>query len=200
MVTRRCRGCADVRLCDCGVRVVVIGARVSGLTCARLLLHAVHNVAVVSGDPLTARLPIWLRRCGSLRRRIRQKPSHAGARRHTTCSRPGPRHACSVWSCASRWCSTATPDPSGPLPAWGAARSAKCARRTEMNCLVAMAVGFRFAVPLAEMPSYLPYLHERVLAAGATQVVRRVSGLDDVLDLTPGRHRERGWHGRRCSR
>ena len=45
--------------------------------------------------------------------------------------------------------------------------------------------GLRFAVPLVEMPTYLPHLHERVMRAGARHVVRRVTGLDDVLDLAP---------------
>jgi D-amino-acid oxidase len=35
------------------------------------------------------------------------------------------------------------------------------------------------------MPTYLPHLQKEVLQAGARQVLRRVAGLDEVLDLRP---------------
>ena len=37
--------------------------------------------------------------------------------------------------------------------------------------------GLRYAVPLVEMPAYLPHLHQEVLRAGAQHVLRRVAGL-----------------------
>ena len=76
------------------------------------------------------------------------------------------------------------PDRSLPLPASAAAvGEVRAADRDELP--PGYAHGLRFAVPLVEMPEYLPYLHEQVLTAGATQVVRRVTRLDDVLDLKP---------------
>ena len=45
--------------------------------------------------------------------------------------------------------------------------------------------GLPFAVPLVEMPTYLPYLEHQVTRAGGTPVSRRVAGLDEVLDLAP---------------
>jgi D-amino-acid oxidase len=45
--------------------------------------------------------------------------------------------------------------------------------------------GLRFAVPLVEMPIYLPLLHQQVTQAGGKEVVRRIAGLDEVLDLAP---------------
>jgi glycine/D-amino acid oxidase-like deaminating enzyme len=36
------------------VRVVVVGTAVNGLSCARLLLRAGHDVVLVSGDPLAS--------------------------------------------------------------------------------------------------------------------------------------------------
>ena len=54
-----------------------------------------------------------------------------------------------------------------------------------MNCLPATHGGFGSLCPWWRCRSYLPYLHEQVLASGATHVVRRVTRLDDVLDLAP---------------
>jgi len=71
-----------------------------------------------------------------------------------------------------------------PLPAWAdAVGDVRVAGPDEIP--PGYAAGLRFVVPLVEMPLYLPHLHERVVAAGGRYVVRRVSALDDVLDLEP---------------
>ena len=168
-----------------GVRVVVVGAGISGLTCARLLLRDGHNVTLVSGDPLhrtTSFLAaaVWF-------------PTAAG-----------PPEAVARWGAVTFNVLAAEagadvpgvvmretlvlyrdpPEPGRPLPTWASAvGEVRAANRDELP--PGYGYGLRFAVPLVEMPSYLPYLHEQVLAAGATQVVRRVTGLDNVLDLNP---------------
>ena len=165
--------------------MVVVGAGVSGLSCARLLLRAGHDVTVVSADPLhrtTSYLAaaVWF-------------PTAAG-----------PADAVARWSATTydmlaREAETRVPgvvmretlvlyreasDRSVPLPGWAAAvGEVRAADRDELP--PGYARGLRFVVPLVEMPEYLPYLQEQVLAAGATQVVRRVRRLDDVLDLAP---------------
>jgi hypothetical protein len=76
------------------------------------------------------------------------------------------------------------PQPPPALPEWAAAvGQVRPARRDELP--PGYPRGLRFAVPLVEMPTYLPHLHEDVMRAGGTQVTRRVSGLDQVLDLGP---------------
>jgi D-amino-acid oxidase len=168
-----------------GVRVVVVGAGISGLTCARLLLRDGHNVTLVSGDPLhrtTSFLAaaVWF-------------PTAAG-----------PPEAVTRWGAVTFKMLAAEareavpgvvmretlvlyrdlPEAGRPLPTWAAAvGEVRAANLDELP--PGYGHGLRFAVPLVEMPRYLPYLHEQVLAAGATQVVRRVTGLDNVLDLNP---------------
>ncbi|HEX5916366.1 MAG TPA: FAD-dependent oxidoreductase [Nocardioides sp.] len=167
------------------MRVVVVGAGVSGLSCARLLLRAGHDVAVVSADPLhrtTSYLAaaVWfptaagpadaVARWGATTYDILAAEALAGV--------PG------VVMRESLVLHRDAPDPSLPLPAWAAAvGDVRAADRDELP--PGYARGLRFAVPLVEMPDYLPHLLEQTLRAGATQVVRRVTRLDDVLDLSP---------------
>jgi D-amino-acid oxidase len=71
-----------------------------------------------------------------------------------------------------------------PLPAWAeAVGDVRPARRDELP--PGYPRGLRFVVPLVEMPSCLPHLQEEVVRAGARHVIRRVAGLDEVLDLGP---------------
>jgi D-amino-acid oxidase len=73
------------------------------------------------------------------------------------------------------------PEVQPPLPAWANAVGA-CAPHVPRSYRRAIPA---FAVPLVEMPLYLPYLHQAVLAAGVRQVIRRLASLDEVLDLAP---------------
>lgn len=167
------------------VRVVVVGGGISGLTCARLLLRAGHDVTVVSGDPLhrtTSYLAaaVWFPTAAG--------PAEAVARwGATTYDMLTEEAAAGVPGVVIRESLVLyrdAADPSRPLPAWAAAvGDVRAADQDELP--PGYARGLRFAVPLVEMPDYLPHLHAQVVAAGAAQVVRRVTRLDDVLDLTP---------------
>jgi D-amino-acid oxidase len=170
------------------MHVVVVGAGISGLSCARLLLRDGHDVTLVSGDPLqrtTSHLAaaVWF-------------PTAAG-----------PPDAVARWGAATYDVLAAEaaagvpgvvmresmqllrePAPTGPgpapLPPWAAAvGDVRPARPDELPS--GYPRGLRYAVPLVEMPTYLPHLHAEVRGAGARQVLRRVSGLDGVLDLRP---------------
>lgn len=76
------------------------------------------------------------------------------------------------------------PDGPAPPPDWAdAVGGVRPARPDELP--PGYARGLRFAVPLVEMPTYLPHLRDEVLRGGAREVLRRVAGLDEVLDLRP---------------
>jgi D-amino-acid oxidase len=167
------------------VRVVVVGAGVSGLSCARLLLRAGHDVALVSGDPLeqttswlaaavwfptAAGPPEAVARWGAITYDALAEAAIAGV--------PG------VFMRESLVLYRDDPQPPPPLPEWaGAVGDVRPARPDELP--PGYPRGLRFAVPLVEMPTYLPYLHDQVMRAGGTQVNRRIAGLDEVLDLSP---------------
>jgi D-amino-acid oxidase len=167
------------------VRVVVVGAGVSGLSCASLLLRAGHDVTVVSGDPLhrtTSYLAaaVWFPTAAG--------PADAvarwGATTYDILATEAAARVPGVVMRESLVLYREAPDRSHPMPAWAAAVGE--VREADHDELPpGYARGLRFAVPLVEMPEYLPYLHEQVLAAGATQVVRRIRRLDDVIDLGP---------------
>lgn len=71
-----------------------------------------------------------------------------------------------------------------PLPRWSeAVGSLRTARADELP--PGYPAGLRYAVPLVEMPVYLPYLLADVITHGAQIVERRVEGLDVLIDLRP---------------
>lgn len=167
------------------MRVVVIGAGVSGLSCASELLAAGHEVTVVTADP------------------PERTTSHLAAAVWFPTA-VGPADAVQRWGAATydHWASEARAHvpgvvmreslvllreaPPGPirLPAWAAAvDQVREARDDELP--PGYVRGLRFAVPLVEMPTYLPWLFDRVARAGAAVVTRRVGGLEEVLDLDP---------------
>ncbi|GAA5122080.1 FAD-dependent oxidoreductase [Alloalcanivorax gelatiniphagus] len=174
------RGCHNPQ-----VRVVVVGAGVSGLSCARLLLDAGHDVALVSGDPLhhtTSYLAaaVWFPTAAGPTEAV----ARWGARTYDILAAEAEAGVPGVVMRESLMLYHDASGPSAPLPGWAAAvGEVREARRDELP--PGYPRGLRFAVPLVEMPYYLPYLREQVLAAGATQVRRRVTRLDDVLDLGP---------------
>jgi len=167
------------------MRVVVVGAGMSGLCCARLLAHAGHEVAVVSADPLhrtTSHLAaaVWfptavgppdaVARWGASTYEVLAAEAAAGV--------PGVvmRETLVLYRDA--------PDPQAPLPAWvEAVGDVRAARADELP--PGYPRGLRFVVPLVEMPLYLPHLHHTVVAAGAREVPRLLASLEDVLDLAP---------------
>jgi D-amino-acid oxidase len=157
----------------------------SGLCCARNLVEGGHDVTVVSADPLhltTSYLAaaVWfptavgppgpVARWGAATYDVLAAEAAAGA--------PGVvmRESLMLYRDAR----AVRP----PLPAWAdAVRDVRPARPHELP--PGYSHGLRFVVPLVEMPLYLPYLHEAVLAAGVRHVVRRIAALDEVLDLAP---------------
>jgi len=167
------------------MRVVVVGAGMSGLCCARLLDQSGHEVTLVSADPLhltTSHLAaaVWfptavgppedVARWGATTYDVLAAEAAAGV--------PGVvmRESLVLYSDA--------PEVQPPLPGWAdAVGEVRAARPDELP--PGYPRGLRFVVPLVEMPVYLPYLHEAVLAAGVRHVVRRLAALDEVLDLTP---------------
>lgn len=167
------------------LRVVVVGGGVSGLSCAHELLGAGHDVTVVTAHPLTATTShlaaaVWF-------------PTAAG-----------PPDAVARWGAATydalaQEAALGTPgvvvreslvllreplDDEVALPDWAdAVGPVRPARADELP--PGYPAGWRFAVPLVEMPRYLPHLAERVARLGARTVVRRLDALADVLDLEP---------------
>lgn len=167
------------------MRVVVVGGGISGLACARLLLLAGHDVTVVSKDPVhrtTSHLaaavwfptavgpPAEVDRWGAVTFDVLTAEAAAGVPGVTM------RETLVLYRDAAQ----AGP----PYPGWAdAVGPVRPARPDELP--PGYAGGLRFAVPLVEMPTYLPHLHGQVMRAGARHVARRLTGLDGVLDLAP---------------
>ena len=163
------------------MRVVVVGAGVSGLSCAALLLEAGHEVVVVSADPIE-RTVSWV--AAAVWFPTAAGPADAVARwGATTYDVLAAEAAAGVPGVVLRESlvlhRTVT---DGDLPGWAAAvGGVRPARPDELP--PGYPAGLRFVVPLVEMPLYLRHLRER--AARARFVTRRLARLDDVLDLGP---------------
>lgn len=163
----------------------MVGSGVSGLSCALLLLRAGHRVTVVSADPLKrttshVAAAVWFPTAAG--------PADAVARWSATTydvlAAEAAARVPGVLMRESLVLYRAPRDPREPLPGWAAAVGpVRAARPDELP--PGYPAGLRFAVPLVEMPIYLPHLHAEVGRAGGTHVARRLSGLDEVLDLRP---------------
>jgi D-amino-acid oxidase len=157
---------------------VVVGSGISGLATASALLEAGHAVRVVTADPAGATTSalaaaVWF-------------PTHVA-----------PWERVSRWSeqtfdvladqAASRVPGVVMRESLGLYrqppsePEWAAAvGGVRPARIDELP--PGYEYGLRFAVPLAEMPVYLPWLVARVRALGGQFVLRRLRSLDEVGD------------------
>lgn len=166
------------------MHVVVVGAGVSGLSCARLLLDADHEVTVLSADPqhrTTSYLAaaVWFPTAAG----PAQAVARWGATTYDALAAEAEARAPGVVMRESLVLYRDVSHPSAP-PAWASSvGEVRAARPDELP--PGYGRGLRFAVPLVEMPTYLPHLQRQVLAAGATLLRRRVAGLDEVLDLAP---------------
>jgi D-amino-acid oxidase len=167
------------------MRIVIVGSGVSGLSCAALLLDAGHEVVVVTADTVertTSALAaaVWFPTAAG--------PADAVARwGATTYDALVAEAAAGVPGVVMRESLTLLrerPEPDAPLPDWAAAvGDVRPARPDELP--PGYPAGLRYAVPLVEMPRYLPHLRDSVARAGGTFVVRCLERLDDVLDLAP---------------
>lgn len=164
------------------VRVVVVGSGITGLSCAVLLLRAGHEVVVVSADP-PERTVSWV--AAAVWFPTAAGPAEAVARwGATTYDVLAAEAASGVPGVVLRESLVLAREPYDGLPDWAAAvGDVRPARADELP--PGYAHGLRFAVPLVEMPVYLPHLRSSVERAGARFVERRIDRLDDVLDLRP---------------
>lgn len=167
------------------MRIVVVGAGMSGLCCARLLAEQGHDIVVVSADAMprtTSYLAaaVWFPTAVG--------PAEAVARWSAdTFDVLAAEAAAGVPGVVMRETLVLNRDPGAPkqpLPEWSrAVGDVRAARPDELP--PGYDHGLRFVVPLVEMPAYLPNLWNEVLASGAQHVVRRLTTLGEVLDLDP---------------
>lgn len=167
------------------MRTVVLGGGISGLTCARRLLTAGHDVTVVTADRVqgtTSHLAaaVWFPTAAGPPDAV----TRWGAATYDELARQAHDAVPGVRMCESLVLRRAAPDPGEPLPGWAdAVGEVRAARADELP--PGYAAGLRFVVPLVEMPLYLPHLLTDVLRHGAEVVERRVRDVDALLDLRP---------------
>ena len=167
------------------MRIVVLGGGISGLTCTRRLLAARHDVTVVTADRVqgtTSHLAaaVWFPTAAGPPDAV----ARWGAATYDELARQAHGAVPGVRMCESLVLQREAPAPGEPLPAWvGAVGEVRAARADELP--PGYPAGLRFAVPLVEMPLYLPNLLTDVLRHGAEIVERRVRGLGELLDLRP---------------
>lgn len=167
------------------MRAVVLGGGISGLTCARRLLAAGHDVTVVTADRVqgtTSHLAaaVWFPTAAGPPDAV----ARWGAATYDELARQAHDEVPGVRMCESLVLRREAPAPGEPLPAWAdAVGEVRAARPAELP--PGYAAGLRFAVPLVEMPLYLPHLLSDIVRCGADVVERRVRELEELLDLRP---------------
>jgi D-amino-acid oxidase len=159
-------------------RIAVLGAGVSGLTSAVALLEAGHRVQLVAADPSLATTSalaaaVWF-------------PTHVGPRERVlpwgrdTFRVLAEQAAARVPGVVMRESLALYRQAPGD-PEWASAVGG--VRRAQADELPpGYRHGLRFAVPLAEMPRYLPWLVARVRSLGGELIRRRVSSLDELSE------------------
>lgn len=163
------------------MRVVILGAGISGLTTALLLCQQGHEVVVVSADPTEATTShlaaaVWFPTAAG----PPDKVAHWGSATYDVLAAEAAEGRAGVTMLESLTLYRADPGE----PEWVAAvGGVRPARPTELP--PGYDFGLRYAVPLVEMPLYLPDLLQRVTAAGARRLHQKVDALADLLPLGP---------------
>ncbi|WP_460695512.1 FAD-dependent oxidoreductase [Nocardia thraciensis] len=163
------------------MRAVVIGSGIVGLSTTFELLRRGCEVVVVSADEVRSTTSflaaaVWFPTAAGPADRV----SAWGAETFTHLERlardavPG-----------ARMCKSLTVYRDEPeIPAWaGAVGEFRRARADELPPHYRS--GFRFTVPLLEMPIFLPWLESQVRRGGARWVRRTIRKLDELDDLAP---------------
>lgn len=158
------------------LQAVVVGSGISGLTTAISLLEAGHAVRIVAAERALSTTSavaaaVWFPTHVAPWERVSGWGAHTFdvLAEQASAQVPGVvmRESLSLYR------------ESPGEPAWTAAvGNLRPARADELP--PGYAHGLRYAVPLAEMPRYLPWLEERVRALGGEVDQRRLRSLDDV--------------------
>jgi D-amino-acid oxidase len=163
------------------MRVVVLGAGISGLTCALELQARGDDVVLVSADTMEATTShlaaaVWFPTAAS----PVDKVARWGSTTYDVLAEQAARSEPGVVMRESLVLYRSEP---GPQPWADAVGEIRPARPDELP--PGYTHGLRFAVPLVEMPIYLPWLHRRFTEAGGPHVARRIGSLGELLDLRP---------------
>ena len=163
------------------MRAVVLGAGISGLSTAVLLRERGDDVVVVSADATEATTShlaaaVWFPTSAG----PADKVASWGSTTYDVLAAEAERGVPGVVMRESLVLYRHEP---GPQPWAAAVGDVRPARPDELPA--GYSHGLRFAVPLVEMPTYLPLLHQRYLDSGGQHLVRRVAGLGELLDLQP---------------
>ena len=163
------------------MRAVIVGAGVSGLSTAAELLRAGHEVTLVSADPIAATTSylaaaVWFPTAAGPPDRV----NSWGTETFTHLEQLAENSTPGVRMCESLALYRKQP---GPVDWAHSVREFRPARESELP--PGYAAGLRFAVPLVEMPVFLPWLRNQVIAAGAHWVSRTIGELCEINDLTP---------------
>lgn len=163
------------------MRVVVLGAGISGLSTAMLLRERGDDVVVVSAhatEATTSHLAaaVWFPTSAG----PADKVARWGSTTYDVLAADAERGVPGV---VMRESLVVYREEPGPQPWTDAVGDVRPAAEDELPA--GYSHGLRFTVPLVEMPTYLPWLHQRFLDTGGSHVVRRVAGLGELLDLAP---------------
>ncbi|WP_020391475.1 FAD-dependent oxidoreductase [Kribbella catacumbae] len=163
------------------MRVVVLGAGISGLSTATLLRQRGDDVVLVSAhatEATTSHLAaaVWFPTSAG----PADKVASWGSTTYDVLAAEAERGVPGVVMRESLVVYREEPPPQPWAAAVGDIRPAKA---DELPA--GYSHGLRFAVPLVEMPTYLPWLYRQYVDGGGHQVVRRIDALHDLLDLAP---------------
>lgn len=163
------------------MRVVVLGAGISGLATATLLRQRGDEVILVSAHPTEATTShlaaaVWFPTAAA----PADKVASWGTTTYDVLAAEAARGVPGV---VMRESLVLYRDEPQPQPWADAVGDIRPARPDELP--PGYSHGLRFAVPLVEMPTYLPWLYRQYLDGGGQQETRRIDRLDDLEDLQP---------------